>query len=69
LRDCGSDRLEVTGGSAASIQAAVLHLHQNRDGAGIILGEDDFLADAKAKVDQMLERAKAKARATPSPKR
>jgi hypothetical protein len=36
---------------------------------GIIPGEVDFLAGAKAKVNQMLERAEAKARATPRPKR
>ena len=47
----------------------MLHLHQTATVTGIILGEDDFLADAKAMVDQMLERAKAKARATPGPKR
>jgi hypothetical protein len=39
-------------------------LHQDGDESGIILGEVDFFAAAKAKVDQMLERAKQRTRAS-----
>jgi hypothetical protein len=60
--NCGSDRLDVTGSSAAGIQVRCYVCTRTATVAGIILGEVDFLAGAKAKVDQMLERAKQRAR-------
>ncbi len=52
----GSDRLDVTGRSAAGIQVRCYTCTKTATAPGIILGEVDFLADAKARVDQMLER-------------
>jgi hypothetical protein len=52
----GCDRLDVTGRSAAGIQVRCYTCTKTATVPGIILGEGDFLADAKAKVDQMLER-------------
>ena len=60
--NCGSDRLDVTGSSAAGIQVRCYVCTSTATVAGVILGEVDFLAGAKAKVDQMLERAKQRAR-------
>jgi hypothetical protein len=61
--NCGSDRLDVTGSSAAGIQVRCYVCTKTATVPGIILGEVDFLAGAKAKVDHMLERAKQRARA------
>jgi len=47
--NCGSERPDVTGRTTAGIQVRCY-------------GEVDFVAGAKAKVEQMLERAKARAR-------
>ena len=60
--NCGSDRLDVTGSSAAGIQVRCYVCTKTATVPGIILGEIDFLAGAKAKVEQMIERAKTKAR-------
>lgn len=60
--NCGSDRLDVTGSSAAGIQVRCYVCTKTATLPGIMLGEVDFLAGAKAKVDQMLERAKQRAR-------
>jgi hypothetical protein len=60
--NCGSDRLDVTGSSATGIQVRCYVCTKTATVAGIILGEVDFLAGAKAKVEQMIERAKARAR-------
>ena len=63
--NCGSDRLDVTGKSPAGIQVRCYTCTKTATLTGIILGEVDFLAGAKAKVDQMLQRAKERASATP----
>jgi hypothetical protein len=60
--NCGSDRLDVTGSSAAGIQVRCYVCTKTATVAGIILGEVDFPVGAKAKVEQMIERAKARAR-------
>ena len=60
--NCGSERLDVTGSSAAGIQVRCYVCTKTATLTGVILGEVDFLAGAKAKVDQMLERAKQRAR-------
>jgi hypothetical protein len=60
--NCGSDRLDVTGSSAAGIQVRCYVCTKTATLRGIILGEVDFLEGAKTKVEQMLERAKRRAR-------
>jgi hypothetical protein len=60
--NCGSDRLDVTGSTVAGIQVRCYVCTKTATLPGIILGEVDFLSGAKAKVDQMLERAKRRAR-------
>jgi hypothetical protein len=60
--NCGSDRLDVTGSTAGGIQVRCYVCTKTATVPGIILGEVDFLAAAKSKVDQMLERAKQRAR-------
>jgi len=62
--NCGSDRLDVTGSSAAGIQVRCYTCTKTTTVAGIILGEVDFLAGAKAKVDALIERAKQRAQTT-----
>lgn len=59
--NCGSDRLDVTGSSAAGIQVRCYACTKTATVPGIILGEIDFLAGANAKVEQ-IERANTKAR-------
>jgi hypothetical protein len=60
--NCGSERLDVTGRTTGGIQVRCYTCTKTATVAGIILGEVDFLAGAKAKVEQMLERATARAR-------
>jgi hypothetical protein len=60
--NCGSDRLDVVSGSSQSIEVRCYVCTKTVRVQGLILGEVDFLAGAKAKVEQMIERAKQKAR-------
>jgi hypothetical protein len=60
--NCGSERLDVTGRTTAGIQVRCYTCTKTATVPGIILGEVDFLAGTKAKVEQMLERARADSR-------
>jgi hypothetical protein len=67
--NCGSDRLDVTGSSAAGIQVRCYVCTKTATVPGIILGEVDFLAGAKSRVEQMLERARTRARQSVAPRK
>jgi hypothetical protein len=61
LAFCGSDRLDVTGVNSASIEVRCYVCTQRCVVQGVVLGEIDFLAGAKSKVDAMVERARVHA--------
>jgi hypothetical protein len=71
--NCGSDRLDITGASANGITVRCYVCTKSFPVAGVILGEVDFLAGAKSKVEAMITRAresaKLKANKTPESKR
>ena len=56
--NCGSDRISVTGVSEKGIEVHCYICTSRAVPAGVILGEVDFLAGAKAKVDAMIDRAR-----------
>ncbi len=56
--NCGSDRISVTGPAANGIEVQCYICTYRAVVAGVILGEVDFLAGAKTKVDAMIGRAR-----------
>jgi hypothetical protein len=60
--NCGSDRLDVIGSGADGIQIRCYVCTKQCMVSGVILGEADFLAGAQAKVDQMVAKAKQRAK-------
>ena len=56
--NCGSDRISVTGVSEKGIEVHCYICTYRGFVAGVILGEVDFLAGAKAKVDSMIAQAR-----------
>ena len=61
-KNCGSDDLRIGAQTAAGIEVTCYKCTKRSVLVGIMLGEIDFLAGAQAKVAQMIERAKQKAR-------
>ena len=59
--NCGSDRLDITGANPTSIEVRCYVCTQRCSVQGVVLGEIDFLAGAKTKVDAMVEQARAQA--------
>jgi hypothetical protein len=59
--NCGSERLDLMSGGATGIQIRCYVCTKTSAVSGVILGEVDFLAGAKAKVDAMIARAKERA--------
>ena len=60
--NCGSDRLDVIGSGAGGIQIRCYVCTKQCTVHGVILGEADFLAGAQAKVDQMVAKARERAK-------
>jgi hypothetical protein len=60
--NCGSDNLRVGSTTTKGVEVSCYACTAKCLVQGIILGEVDFLAGAKAKVDQMIQRAKQRAR-------
>lgn len=56
--NCGSDRLHVGGPSGKGIEISCYVCTYRAVVEGVILGEVDFLAGAKSKVDAMVARAR-----------
>ena len=61
--NCGSDNLRVGSSTKHGVEISCYACTAKSTLQGVILGEVDFLAGAKAKVDQMIQRAKERARA------
>ena len=59
--NCGSDRLDITGVTATSIDVRCYTCTQRCGVHGVVLGEIDFLAGAKTKVEAMVAQARAQA--------
>ena len=59
--NCGSDRLDITGANPRSIEVRCYTCTKQFSVQGVVLGEIDFLAGAKSKVDAMVARAREQA--------
>jgi hypothetical protein len=60
--NCGSDQLRVGSPTSCGVEVSCYFCTAKFILQGVVLGEVDFLAGAKARVDQMIARAKEKAR-------
>jgi hypothetical protein len=60
--NCGSDRLDITGANPTSIEVRCYVCTQRCSVQGVVLGEIDFLAGAKTKVEQARAQAGLKAK-------
>jgi hypothetical protein len=60
--NCGSDNLRVGSSTTKGVEVFCYACTAKFLLQGIILGEVDFLAGAKAKVDHMIQQAKQRAR-------
>lgn len=56
--NCGSDRLQVAAVTAKGLEVTCYTCTKRSVLDGVMLGEVDFLAGAKSKVDAMLARAR-----------
>jgi hypothetical protein len=56
--NCGSERLDLVGGGPTGIEVRCYICTRTVPVQGVILGEIDFLAGAKSKVDAMVARAR-----------
>jgi hypothetical protein len=56
--NCGSDRLQIAAVTAKGLEVTCYTCTKRSVLDGVILGEVDFLAGAKSKVDTMLGRAR-----------
>ena len=62
--NCGSDRLQLGAPAAKGIEVTCYVCTAKFTVQGIVLGEVDFLAGAKAKIDAMVQRARERAQQT-----
>jgi hypothetical protein len=56
--NCGSERLDITGASENGITVRCYVCTKSLPVEGVILGEVDFLAGAKSKIEAMVTRAR-----------
>lgn len=61
--NCGSDDLRIGSRTTAGVEVSCYKCTKRFALSGIMLGEVDFLAGAQAKVNQMIERARDRAKA------
>ena len=62
--NCGSDRLQLGTHSSKGTEVTCYVCTAKITLQGIVLGEVDFLAGAKAKIDAMVQRARERAQRT-----
>ena len=59
--NCGSERLDIIGAGSAGIEIRCYVCTKQTMVQGVMLGEIDFLAGAKSKVDAMVAKARERA--------